>query len=98
MSRTLTKADIVEHIIEKTGVKKSEAKQIVETFFELLASSLENGDDVKLSGFGNFTINHKKERPGRNPKTKKEAIVSARTVATFKPGSKLNSRIVKSSV
>lgn len=98
MSDTLTKADIVEHLVGKTGMKKTEAKSVVESFFELLSGSLEKGENVKLSGFGNFTIRQKSARPGRNPKTKEAAIVSARTVVTFKPGSKLSSRVLKSAV
>ena len=98
MSSTLTKADIVEHIIGKTGSKKSEAKKMVESFFDIVSTSLENGDNVKLSGFGNFSIREKRERPGRNPKTKEAAIVSARKVVTFRPGAKLSSRVLKSGV
>lgn len=98
MSDTLTKADIVEHLVAKTGLKKTEAKEIVESFFSLLSENLSKGQDIKLSGFGNFNIKDKKERPGRNPKTKEEKVVSARRVVTFKAGSKLDGRVVASAV
>ena len=65
----LTKAEIINHLFEEIGLNKREGKEIVECFFEEIASSLENNVPVKLSGFGNFELRDKKERPGRNPKT-----------------------------
>ncbi|WP_295457917.1 integration host factor subunit alpha, partial [uncultured Thiodictyon sp.] len=68
----VTKADIAEHLFEELGLNKREAKDLVDSFFEEIRKSLERGQDVKLSGFGNFELRDKKERPGRNPKTGEE--------------------------
>ena len=90
---TLTKADMVEHLYDEIGLNKREAKDLVEMFFEEIKSSLEKGENVKLSGFGNFILRDKNSRPGRNPKTGEEVQVSARRVVTFRPGQKLKSRV-----
>jgi integration host factor subunit alpha len=90
---TLTKADISEQLFDELGLNKREAKDIVEFFFEKIRSSLEDGQQVKLSGFGNFDLRDKKQRPGRNPKTGEEIPISARRVVTFRPGQKLKSRV-----
>jgi len=71
----LTKADIVERLHEEIGLNKREAKDFVELFFEELRSTLEQGEEIKLSGFGNFSLRDKGERPGRNPKTGEEIPV-----------------------
>ena len=76
----LTKADIAEHLFEKLGINKKDAKDLVEAFFEEIRSALEKGEQVKLSGFGNFDLRDKKERPGRNPKTGEDIPISARRV------------------
>ncbi|AUB85120.1 integration host factor subunit alpha [Candidatus Thiodictyon syntrophicum] len=89
----LTKADLAEHLFDELGLNKREAKDIVESFFEETRKSLERGDEVKLSGFGNFELREKKERPGRNPKTGEEIPISARRVVTFHPGQKLKARV-----
>jgi len=89
----LTKADMVERLHEEIGLNKREAKEFVEAFFEEIRSALEDGDSVKLSGFGNFVLRDKNERPGRNPKTGEEIPISARRVVTFRPGQKLKSRV-----
>ncbi len=89
----LTKADIANHLFEDIGVTKREAKEMVELFFEEVVSSLANGQQVKISGFGNFELNDKKERPGRNPKTGEMIPVSARRVVTFRSGQKLRARV-----
>jgi integration host factor subunit alpha len=89
----LTKADMAEHLFEELGLNKREAKEIVEMFFEEICSALERGEQVKLSGFGNFDLREKKERPGRNPKTGEEIPITARRVVTFRPGQKLKSRV-----
>ncbi len=89
----LTKADMAEMLFEELGLNKREAKELVETFFETIVSALESGDEVKLSGFGNFMLREKKQRPGRNPKTGEEIPISARRVVTFRPGQKLKSRV-----
>ena len=89
----LTKADMAEHLFEELGLNKREAKDMVEMFFEEIRMSLENGRQVKLSGFGNFDLREKKQRPGRNPKTGEEIPISARRVVTFRPGQKLKARV-----
>ena len=89
----LTKAEMAEHLFEELGLNKREAKDMVEMFFEEIRSSLENGRQVKLSGFGNFDLREKKQRPGRNPKTGEEIPISARRVVTFRPGQKLKARV-----
>jgi integration host factor subunit alpha len=90
---TLTKADMVEHLYEELGLNKREAKDLVEMFFEEIKVSLESGVNVKFSGFGNFMLRDKKERPGRNPNSGQEIPVSARRVVTFRPGQKLKHRV-----
>lgn len=92
---TLTKVEIAANLIEKHGLTKSEAKNLVETFFEEIRVALESGNDVKLSGFGNFELRDKASRPGRNPKTGENVPVSARRVVVFRPGQKLCARVEK---
>ena len=89
----LTKAEVAEHLYEKVGLSKRDAKDMVEEFFEEIRSTLESGEQVKLSGFGNFDLRQKSERPGRNPKTGEDIPISARKVVTFRPGQKLKSRV-----
>ena len=89
----LTKADMAEKLFEDLGLNKREAKELVEMFFEEVRAALENGRQVKLSGFGNFDLREKNERPGRNPKTGEEIPISARRVVTFRPGQKLKARV-----
>lgn len=91
----LTKAEIVDHLSREIGINKREAKEIVELFFKTICEALTKGHQVKLSGFGNFTLHDKSERPGRNPKTGEEIPVSARRVATFRSGQKLRARVGK---
>jgi integration host factor subunit alpha len=89
----LTKADMAEHLFEELGLNKREAKDVVEMFFEEIRCALERGEQVKLSGFGNFDLREKKQRPGRNPKTGEEIPITARRVVTFRPGQKLKLRV-----
>ena len=89
----LTKADIALQLTEKLGLNNREAKELIEAFFEDIRTALGNGDDVKLSGFGNFVLRKKEARPGRNPKTGEDKTITARTVVTFRPGQKLRARI-----
>ncbi len=89
----LTKAEMAEKLYEELGLNKREAKEIVEMFFEEIRSALESGNQVKLSGFGNFDLRDKNQRPGRNPKTGEEIPISARRVVTFSPGQKLKARV-----
>ena len=93
MSKTITKLDLVNHLNEKLGLNKVESKELVEAFFDEIKKSLINNEEVKLSGFGNFKILNKKERPGRNPKNGNPAIISARKVVTFKAGQKLRKKM-----
>lgn len=93
MSEALTKAEIAEKLFEDLGLNKREAKELVELFFEEIRTSLANNEQVKLSGFGNFDLRDKKQRPGRNPKTGEEIPISARRVVTFRPGQKLKARV-----
>lgn len=92
---TLTKADIAKHLDEEIGLTNREAKEIVELFFQFISDSLIKGIQVKISGFGNFTLHDKKERPGRNPRTGEEVPVTARRVVTFHTGQKLKARVEK---
>ena len=80
---TLTKAELADLLFEKVGLNKREAKDMVEAFFEEIRGALERGESVKLSGFGNFQLRDKPQRPGRNPKTGEEIPISARRVVTF---------------
>lgn len=89
----LTKAEIAEHLFEKVGINRKEAKELVETFFEEIRHALESGEQVKISGFGNFDLRDKAERPGRNPKTGQDIPISARRVVTFRPGQKFKARV-----
>ena len=89
----LTKADMAERLFEELGINKREAKELVEIFFEEVRSALERGHQVKLSGFGNFDLREKNQRPGRNPKTGEEIPITARRVVTFRPGQKLKARV-----
>lgn len=89
----LTKADLAERLYEELGLNKREAKEMVEAFFEEIRAALSTGEQVKLSGFGNFDLRDKGQRPGRNPKTGEEIPISARRVVTFRPGQKLKSRV-----
>jgi integration host factor subunit alpha len=91
----LTKADLAERLHEELGLNKREVKDIVELFFDEIRSALESGNQVKISGFGNFDLRDKNERPGRNPKTGEEIPISARRVVTFRPGQKLKLRVEK---
>jgi integration host factor subunit alpha len=89
----LTKADMAERLFDDLGLNKREAKELVEAFFEEIRFSLEQGQQVKLSGFGNFDLRNKNQRPGRHPKTGEEIPISARRVVTFRPGQKLKARV-----
>ncbi|MCY4221402.1 MAG: integration host factor subunit alpha [Thiotrichales bacterium] len=89
----LTKADMAEKLYEELGLNKREAKELVEMFFEEICAALEAGTQVKLSGFGNFDLRDKNERPGRNPKTGEDIPITARRVVTFRPGQKLKARV-----
>jgi len=90
---SLTKADLAENLVDAIGLSKKDAKDLVEGFFEVVRHSLVERQQVKLSGFGNFEVREKSQRPGRNPKTGEEIPITARTVVTFRPGQKLKSKV-----
>ena len=92
---TLTKAELAELLFDNVGLNKREAKDMVEAFFEVIRDALEGGDSVKLSGFGNFQLRDKPQRPGRNPKTGEEIPISARRVVTFHASQKLKAMVEK---
>ena len=95
---TLTKSELVKNIIETLNIDISKANILVRLFFEEIRSILERGQQIQLSRFGNFNLLDKKERPGRNPKTGKDSIISARRVVTFCAGKKLKTRIEESAL
>lgn len=86
---TLTKAELAELLFERLGLNKRESKDMVEAFFDIIHASLVSGQDVKLSGFGNFNIRRKAPRPGRNPRTGESIPIKARNVVTFHASHKL---------
>ena len=90
---TLTKAELADLLFEKVGLNKREAKDMVEAFFEEIRNALERGDGVKLSGFGNFQLRDKPQRPGRNPKTGEAVALPGKHVPHFKPGKELRERV-----
>ena len=91
---SITKLELADQLHKKMGLPKKDCLDFVNSFFDEITNSLENGEEVKLSGFGNFSLLKKKARPGRNPKTGKEYTISARTSVSFKPGRKLKDKIV----
>lgn len=95
---TLTKAELAELLFEQVGLNKREAKDMVETFFDEIRNALERGESVKLSGFGNFQLRDKPQRPGRNPKTGEEIPIKARRVVTFHASQKLKTMVETASL
>lgn len=91
----MTKADIIEMVSDQTALTKKQAAEAVETVLELIKSTLEQGEEVKITGFGKFQVRNKKPRVGRNPHTGEELEISARTVMTFKPSPSLKENINK---
>ena len=89
----LTKSEMADKLFEELGLNKREAKELVEQFFEEIRICLENNEQVKLSGFGNFDLRDKRQRPGRNPKTGEAIPISARRVVTFRPGQNLKAKV-----
>ena len=90
---SLTKAVMATSLFNAIGLNKEEARELVDLFFQELEACLEDAEPIKLSGFGNFDLRDKKERPGRNPKTGETVPIPARRVVTFKPGNKLRARV-----
>ena len=93
---TLTKAQLAEKLFDNIGLNKREAKDMVDAFFDLIAQELVKGNDVKISGFGNFQLRDKPQRPGRNPKTGEEIPITARRVVTFHASQKLKGEVEQS--
>jgi integration host factor subunit alpha len=89
----ITKADIADDIFKNVKIPKKDAREVVELFFDVISEGLEQGENVCMSGFGNWDLNDKVERPGRNPKTKEPVAISARRVVTYKPSQKVKERI-----
>jgi integration host factor subunit alpha len=91
----LTKAELAEGLYSEIGLSKRESKEIVESLYDLMSESLVAGDDVKISGFGNFMVRHKAQRPGRNPRTGEPTLIQARRVVTFHASAKLKEHLVQ---
>ena len=89
----LTKADLASRLVEEVGLNQRESKDFVDKFFSEIADALERGEAVKIPGFGNFMLRDKEARPGRNPKTGEDKMISARRVATFKTSQKLKENL-----
>jgi|OM-RGC.v1.029723926 Bacterial nucleoid DNA-binding protein len=98
MSETLTRAGLAELIYSEIGISKTEASDVVDQFFEEIILDLIDGNSVKLTSFGTFSVNYKKERIGRNPKTKEEAIIDARRVISFRASKELKRRVNKQNI
>lgn len=94
-TKTMTKADLVEMLFNRMGMNKRDAKDMVDAFFDEIRAALESGRAVKLSGFGNFQLRDKAQRPGRNPKTGEEIAITARRVVTFHASQKLKEAVAK---
>ncbi len=93
MTNTLTRAELAELIYSEIGISKTEASEIVDQFFEEIIIDLMEGNSVKLTSFGTFSVRHKKERIGRNPKTKEEAVIDPRRVVSFRASRELKRRV-----
>ncbi len=93
--KTVTKAELAEALFERLGLNKREAKDMVDGFFDEIRAALERGESVKLSGFGNFQLRDKPQRPGRNPKTGEEIAITARRVVTFHASQKLKAAVAE---
>ena len=89
----LTKAEMAERLFEDVGLNKREAKEFVDAFFDTLREALQGGHQVKLSGFGNFDLRQKNQRPGRNPKTGEEVPITPRRVLSFRPSHLMKDRV-----
>jgi integration host factor subunit alpha len=95
-THTVTKAELADALFERLGLNKREAKDMVDSFFDEIRLALERGESVKLSGFGNFQLRDKPQRPGRNPKTGEEIAITARRVVTFHSSQKLKAAVSRS--
>jgi integration host factor subunit alpha len=93
MSEALTKAAMIELAHDKLGLPNKKCSEMVEIFLDIIKSTLASGEDVLISGFGKFSVNHKNERKGRNPATDEGMILPARRVVTFKSSGKLRNKL-----
>ena len=93
MTNTLTRAELAELIYSEVGISKTEASEIVDQFFDEIIDDLIEGNTVKLTSFGTFSVRQKKERMGRNPKTKEDAVIDSRRVVSFKASRELKRRV-----
>ncbi len=93
MGRSLIRADIAEAMYQTIGLSRNESSDIVSTILDEMSNALEQGEKVKISSFGSFSVNSKKERIGRNPKTGQEVPITPRRVATFRPSHTLRARV-----
>ena len=89
----LTKAEMADKLFDQLGLNKREAKELVDSVFDTIKETLINGEEVKVSGFGNFQLKDKPARPGRNPRTGEDVEITARRVVTFKSGQKLKEKV-----
>ena len=90
----MTKADMIESVYEKFyDISRRGAAEVVETLFDIIKETLKSGEDVKLSGFGNFNIQHKKARRGRNPQTGQSITISARRIVSYRPSKVLRGQL-----
>ena len=95
-AHTVTKSELADALFERLGLNKREAKEMVDAFFDEIRLALGRGESVKLSGFGNFQLRDKPQRPGRNPKTGEEIAITARRVVTFHASQKLKAAVSRS--
>lgn len=89
----MTKADIVEKIYDKIGFSKKESAELVDKVFDIIKETLEDGEKIKIAGFGNFVVKEKADRRGRNPQTGEEITITARKILTFKPSQVLKTTL-----
>ncbi len=92
----MTKADIIESVFERAGLSKKDAAEVVELIFDTLKMTLEHGEKIKVSGFGNFVVSQKRSRPGRNPQTGQPLEITARRVVKFRASQVLKGALNKS--
>ncbi|MEN9946259.1 MAG: hypothetical protein RLZZ293_645 [Pseudomonadota bacterium] len=93
MTKTVTKNDLIQVVMDSSDLTRAEAYRLVEDFFDVIIKGLESGNEIKVSGFGNFVLRDKKARMGRNPKTKQEYPISARRVVSFHTSNLLKDQI-----
>lgn len=89
----LTKEKIINTVFEEVGVSKNQSRQVVEALLEMVKDTLEEGEDLLISGFGKFVVKQKRPRRGRNPQTKEDLQLRARKVVVFKTSGVLRRRI-----